>query len=161
MFKFEVKTWWLTFCNILTPSHYIGSMLPYYNLFLPKTNIQWHLKIYPDSKIHGANMGPTWVLSAPDGPHVGPMNLAIRVAAENGVCEMVANHVLRQWFPRLPLCDPVVVWSQGTECVKWFEMDWMPGLHVKLTACMIHQKHHLPCYLHSKNKCLSQTCLCV
>ena len=23
-------------------------------------------------------MGPTWVLSAPDGPHVGPMNLAIR-----------------------------------------------------------------------------------
>ena len=31
-----------------------------------------------DSKVHGANMGPTWVLSAPDGPHVGPMNLAIR-----------------------------------------------------------------------------------
>ena len=24
------------------------------------------------------SMGPTWVLSAPDGPHVGPMNLAIR-----------------------------------------------------------------------------------
>ena len=23
-------------------------------------------------------MGPTWVLSAPDGPHVGPMNFAIR-----------------------------------------------------------------------------------
>ena len=32
----------------------------------------------PDSKVHGANMGPTWVLSAPDGPHVGPMNLALR-----------------------------------------------------------------------------------
>ena len=32
----------------------------------------------PDSKLHGANMGPTWVLSAPDGPHVGPTNLAIR-----------------------------------------------------------------------------------
>ena len=32
----------------------------------------------PDNKDHGANMGPTWVLSAPDGPHVGPMNLAIR-----------------------------------------------------------------------------------
>ena len=31
----------------------------------------------PDSKLHGANMGPTWVLSAPDGPHVGPINLAI------------------------------------------------------------------------------------
>ena len=26
----------------------------------------------------GPPMGPTWVLSAPDGPHFGPMNLAIR-----------------------------------------------------------------------------------
>ena len=24
-------------------------------------------------------MGPTWVLSALEGPHVGPMNIAIRV----------------------------------------------------------------------------------
>ena len=32
----------------------------------------------PDSKVHVANMGPTRVLSAPDGPHVRPMNLAIR-----------------------------------------------------------------------------------
>ena len=31
------------------------------------------------SKVHGANMGPTWVLSAPDGSHVGPMNLTIMV----------------------------------------------------------------------------------
>ena len=31
-----------------------------------------------DNKVHGANMGLTWVLLAPDGPHVGPMNLAIR-----------------------------------------------------------------------------------
>ena len=35
--------------------------------------------LYPDSKVHGANMGPTWVLSFPGGPHVGPINLAIRV----------------------------------------------------------------------------------
>ena len=34
---------------------------------------------YPDNKVHGANMGPTWVLSAPDGPHVGPIHIAIRV----------------------------------------------------------------------------------
>ena len=31
----------------------------------------------PGSKVHGANMGSTWVLSGPDGPHVGLMNLAI------------------------------------------------------------------------------------
>ena len=33
--------------------------------------------IIPDSKFHGAILGPTWVLLAPDGPHVGPMNFAI------------------------------------------------------------------------------------
>ena len=32
----------------------------------------------PDSKDHEANMGPTRVLSAPGGPHIGPMNLAVR-----------------------------------------------------------------------------------
>ena len=31
----------------------------------------------PDSKVYRANMGPTWGLQDPCGPHVGPMNLAI------------------------------------------------------------------------------------
>ena len=33
----------------------------------------------PDSRDHGAKLGPTWVMSAPDGPHVRPMNLATKV----------------------------------------------------------------------------------
>ena len=38
------------------------------------------------NKVHEANMGPTWVLSATDGPHVGHMNLAIRdIACTNTV----------------------------------------------------------------------------
>ena len=37
----------------------------------------------PDSKVHGANMGPTWVLFAPDGPHVGPINFVIKVHGAN------------------------------------------------------------------------------
>ena len=32
----------------------------------------------PDRKGHEVNMGPTWVLLAPGGPHVGPINFAIR-----------------------------------------------------------------------------------
>ena len=40
------------------------------------------LNNHPDY-VHGADMGPTWVLSAPDGPHVGPMNLAIRAPANH------------------------------------------------------------------------------
>ena len=30
----------------------------------------------PDSKVHGANMGPTWGRQDPGGPHVGRVNLA-------------------------------------------------------------------------------------
>ena len=46
---------------------------------------EWQKWIIPDSKVHGANMGPIWVLSTPDGPHVGPMNLAIRDASHFGI----------------------------------------------------------------------------
>ena len=31
----------------------------------------------PDSKVHGASMGPIWGRQNPGGPHVGPMNFAI------------------------------------------------------------------------------------
>ena len=34
---------------------------------------------FPDSKVHGANMGLSWGRQDPGGPHVGPMNLAIWV----------------------------------------------------------------------------------
>ena len=44
---------------------------------------------FPDSKVHKANIGPTWVLSAPDGPNVGPMNLCIGVGSKNKMkCKM-------------------------------------------------------------------------
>ena len=31
----------------------------------------------PDSKVHGANMGPIWGRQDPGGPHIDPMNFAI------------------------------------------------------------------------------------
>ena len=37
------------------------------------------MHMFPDSKIHGANMGPIWGRQDAGGSHVGPMNLAIRV----------------------------------------------------------------------------------
>ena len=39
--------------------------------------------IYPDSKIHEANMGPIWDRQDPGGTHVGPMNFAIWVWFDN------------------------------------------------------------------------------
>ena len=47
-------------------------------------------------------MGPTWVLSAPDGPHVGPLNLAFRE-----VC-------IWQLSPHLPVVTSV-------QYAKWFK----------------------------------------
>ena len=38
-------------------------------------------------------MGPTWVLSAPYGPHVGPMNFAIREC--NKKCKNLVRDVIR------------------------------------------------------------------
>ena len=46
----------------------------------------------PDNKVHGANMGPTWVLSAPDGPHVGPVNLVFRARAYHPHTPLAAEH---------------------------------------------------------------------
>ena len=54
----------------------------------------------PDSKDHGANMGPTWVLSAPGVPHVGPMDLAIR--GITGFKSMGYNSY--------PLTKPILLW---------------------------------------------------
>ena len=38
---------------------------------------QWDVITHPDSKAHGANMGPIWGRQDPGGPHVGPMNFAL------------------------------------------------------------------------------------
>ena len=64
----DVITYPLTSVSIRGP----GNLLTLSFVFL------WLPEIVPDSGVHAAIMGPTWVLSAPDGPHVGPMNLAIR-----------------------------------------------------------------------------------
>ena len=50
-------------------------------------------KYLPDSKVHGANMGPTWVPSAPVGPHGGRMNLAIRAILDLLGSENIHLHI--------------------------------------------------------------------
>ena len=58
--------------NAETMGHVPRIYWGWYNL-----NKTRHNKTIPDSEVHVANMGPTWVLSAPGGPHVEPINLAI------------------------------------------------------------------------------------
>ena len=47
---------------------------------------------FPDSKIHGAH----WVLSAPDGPHVGPKNLAIMLNVFQKHRNILASSIIFQ-----------------------------------------------------------------
>ena len=50
----------------------------------------------------GTHMGPTWVLSAPGGPHVGPMNLAIK--------EPSLAH--KNWYILTPcIVYPIINWG--------------------------------------------------
>ena len=44
---------------------------------------------YPDSKVHGPNMGPIWGRQDPGGPHVGPMSFAIWVPRPAAFCSLV------------------------------------------------------------------------
>ena len=44
-------------------------------------------------------MGPTWVLSAPDGPHVGPINLAIRESISQSFVFFQRFHA--NWIPNI------------------------------------------------------------
>ena len=60
---------WIRKCQYYTNTQNDYVMLTHSSLFASH---------HPDNKVHEANMGPTWVLSAPDGPHVGLMNLVIR-----------------------------------------------------------------------------------
>ena len=82
---------WFFFCifqiyalqnTVLMSSIFIGSFSNVARTCIaPKFLFFYHISTassHPDNKVHGAIMGPTWGLSAPDGRHVGPMNLAIR-----------------------------------------------------------------------------------
>ena len=49
---------------------------------------------FPVNKVHGANMGPIWGRQDPDGPHVGPMNLAIRDGSDSVLLVIIRLHWL-------------------------------------------------------------------
>ena len=95
--------------------------------------------IYPDSKVHGANMGPTWVLLAPDMPHVVYMNLDIRV-------DILQLHIARYWAlherTKLKLCSEYKLpnvenihhpFRQAMRCLSWaFEEKWPLNIGIAL-----------------------------
>ena len=47
---------------------------------------------HPDSKVHGANVGPIWGRHNPGGPNAGPMNLAIC-----DICQLNLVDIFQIW----------------------------------------------------------------
>ena len=80
-------------------------------LVLPGHQQNCYLLPCPDCKVYGANMGPTWILSGPGGPHVGPMNLAIWVQ-----CHYNAVSFLQYLHKRHPIARPL---GRSTGCPLW------------------------------------------
>ena len=86
-------------------------------------------------------MGPTWVLSAPVGPHVGPMNLAIRGVNEwlhpgaplltwiNSIPAWISNHMPSEMWDEIINSFPnfngyrVEVWEWIRNFFPHFIMD--------------------------------------
>ena len=82
--------------------------------YITVNNNRWI--IYPDSKVHGANMGPIWGRQDPGGPRVCPVNFAICV-----VLFRYAQH-LRQLILILPvpLFHCMSRWVGGVFCMFFF-----------------------------------------
>ena len=79
--------------------------------------------VSPDSKVHGVNMGLSWVLSAPDGPHVGPMNLAIRA------CTMVSFISQQPHTTTMGWREEDQIWQNKTICSTRFSRGQFTILH--------------------------------
>ena len=62
-------------------------------------------------------MGPTWVLSTPNGPHVGPMNLAIRVL----LCRIQNYHFGSHYNETTVPCVPVFFNMIPTQTLIYYQ----------------------------------------
>ena len=72
---------------------------------------------FPDNTVHGANMGPTWGLQDPGGPHVSHMKLAIWVAFTPG-----ADIV---WVTLQSLCDSTaLLWTHSMHYEHFMALLW-------------------------------------
>ena len=83
-----------------------------------------------DSKVRGANMGPYWVLSAPGGPHVSPINLAVREVS----IVVTLNHYDHQYHISLScnvITTPIVIMHYDVINWKHFPRYWpfVRGIH--------------------------------
>ena len=81
---FYVDVWLALTCYITVSEHLDFVFIPVLTTcFTSSPNMvrTFYMAVFPDSKVHGAHMGPTWGRQDPGGPHVVHMNLAIWVVS--------------------------------------------------------------------------------
>ena len=88
-------------------------------------------KHYPDSKVHGANMGPIWVRQDPGGPHVGHMNFAFWVSLAlnhraswycySSTAGAIYSFEDRSQKTKIPVSNPVIATLDNSICKIY---DW-------------------------------------
>ena len=79
------------------------------------STLNWAVKILknsPDSKVHGAKMGPIWGRQDPGGSHVGPMNFAIWGVVLNSIVIVQSD-----------CCYAQVMTSQFSGSFKWHSIQ--------------------------------------
>ena len=88
-------------------------------------------------------MGPTWVLSAPDGPNVGPINLAIRESIgkislifkqdQSNVTDLIEIQIPCVYF-KMTIAEPLLTigWPFEWSIVDIYSNDWLPGITMKI-----------------------------
>ena len=78
----------------------------------------------PDSKVHGVNMGPIWGRQDPGGPHVGPMNLAIRAGQ---LCAILMLHLLLSRTDCKQVVALPVIWDTPMWSTNTYRWHWKPN----------------------------------
>ena len=91
-------------------------------------------------------MGPNWVLSSPDGPHVGPMNLAIRVYVT--IRQIRDLKLLWPWWQRRQSRLDSIVRTMETiihHDLIWHKTPWLDSF-IKAIRKDIAITHYLTCF---------------
>ena len=97
---------------------------------------------YPDSKVHGANMGPIWGRQDPGGPNVGPMNFAIwvgiqlsTVTTRSSIIAFNTAEITTQQRSHIKLTDQTPLWSSHTKSNRLCIRSKTAQSEVRLIFC--------------------------
>ena len=110
----------------------------------------WLSNHFPDSEVHGTNMGPIWGRQDPGGPHVGPMRLANCSQRKRGYCNNIGGKTQSS-------CSTGYMWKllcyvTDRNWNKWLVIAWtlnleklieaLDRLNIDMWSCQFKDSHY-------------------